>query len=184
MLTTLTVKFSHLATLIYTRKYSNLTNFLSVSKMASSSSSRSLNCSTDYSTRSQGVVERMNDIYTGFITNNKNSDFTIIHELWPRFLTFFPVNFNSISPPQPCILAGVNTEPRGVLQQFPDQSCLTWADLENIPDHPLINITEGPKYSVTREFINSMHGDMDFVNRITSFSFVDQIVTSYVGLLL
>ena len=49
--------------------------------MASSSSSRSLKYSTDYSTRSQGVVERMNDIYTGFIINNNVSDFTVIHEL-------------------------------------------------------------------------------------------------------
>ena len=152
--------------------------------MASSSSSRSLKYSTDYSTRSPGVVERMNDIYTGFINNNNVSDYTVIHELWPRFPTISPVNFNSISPPQPCILSGVNTEPRGILKQFSDQSNLTWADLENIPDHPLINITEGPKYSVTRDFINSMQGDMDFVNCITSFSFVDQIVTSCIGLLI
>ena len=49
--------------------------------MASSSSSPSLKYSTDYSTRSQGVVERMNDVYTGFINNNNVSEFTIIHEL-------------------------------------------------------------------------------------------------------
>ena len=120
----------------------------------------------------------MNDSFTGFINNNKVSDSTIIHELWPRFPTISSVNFNSISPPQPCILAGVNTKPRGVLKQFSDQSNLTWADLENIPDHPLFNITAGPKSSVTRECINSMQGDMDFVNCITFFSFVDQIVTS------
>ena len=137
--------------------------------MASSSSSRSLKYSTDYSTRSQGVVERLNGIYTGFINNKNVSDFTIIHELWPRFPTISPVNFNSISPPQSCILSGVNTEPRGILKQFSDQSNLTWADLENIHGRPLINITEGPKYSVTRDFINSMQGDMDFVNCITSF---------------
>ena len=141
--------------------------------MASSSSSRSLKYSADYSTRSQGVVERMNDLYTGFISKNNVSDLTITHELWPRLPTISPVNFNSISPPQPCFLAGVNTEPRGVLKQLSDQSNSTWADLEKITDHPLINITEGPKYSVTREFINSMQGDMDFVNCITSFSFVD-----------
>ena len=135
-----------------------MTNFLVHLKMAYSSSSRSLKYSTDYSTRSPGVVERMNDIYTGFINNNNVSDFSISHELWPRFPTISPVNFNSISPPQPCILAGVNTEPRSVLKQFSDQSNLTWADLKNIPDHPLFNITAGPKYSVTREFINSMHG--------------------------
>ena len=134
--------------------------------MASSSSSRSLKYSTDYSTRSQGAVERMNDIYTGFINNHNISDFTIIHEL---SLLFPPVNFNSISPPQPCILAGANTEPRGVLKQVSYQSNLTWADVENIPDHPLFNITEGSKYSVTREFNNSMQGNMVFVNCVTSF---------------
>ena len=96
-------------------------------------------------------------------------------------LTISPVNFNSISPPQPCILAGVNVQPRGILKQLSDKPDLVWADFENIPDYPLINITKGPEYSVTREFINSMQGDMDFANCLTSFSFLDQIVTSCIG---
>ena len=62
------------------------------------SNSRSLKCTTDYSTRRQGVIERMNDTDNGFINNDIVSDFTIIHELWPRFSTISPVNFNSISP--------------------------------------------------------------------------------------
>ena len=66
--------------------------------MASSSNSRSLKNKTDYSTRSQSVVDRMNDIYNNFNANNTVSDFTIIHELWPRFSTISPVNFNSIPP--------------------------------------------------------------------------------------
>ena len=37
--------------------------------------------------------------------------------------------------------------------------------------------------SITREFINSMQGDMDFVDCIFSFSFIDQIVTSCIDLL-
>ena len=48
--------------------------------MASSSNSRSLKYSTDYSTRSQGVVERM--IFIMVLTlMDTVSDFTIIHEL-------------------------------------------------------------------------------------------------------
>ena len=61
--------------------------------MASSSSSRSLKYSTDYSTRSQGAVERMNDIYTGFINNNNISDFTIIHELSLLFPLLILIQF-------------------------------------------------------------------------------------------
>ena len=95
-----------------------------------------------------------------------------------------PANFNSISPSQPCILAGVNTEPRGILKHVSDQPNLTWTDLEKISEPPLINILKGPEYSVTREFINSMQGDIDFVDCVTSFSFVDQILTSSVGLLI
>ena len=122
----------------------------------------------------------MSDIYTGFINNDNVSDFTLIHELWPRFPTISPANFNSISPSQSCSFAGVNTEPRGILKQNSDQPILIWTDF----GPPLINITKRPEYSVTREFINSMHGDMDFVNCITSLSIVDQIVTSRIRLLI
>ena len=79
------------------------------------------------------------------------------------------MTFDSISPPQPCILAGVNTHPRGTLKQFSDKSDLTWANLVNISDHPLINITKGSDYSVTREFINSMQGDMVLLTVLLRF---------------
>ena len=151
--------------------------------MASSSNSRYLKYTTDYSPRSQSVVDRMNDIYNGFNANNTVSDFTIIHELWLRFSTISPVNFISISPPQPCILSGLSAQPRSVLKKLSDKSDLTWADFENVPDHPLINITKGPDYAVTRDFINCMQGDMDFANCLTSFSFTDQIVANSVSLL-
>ena len=88
--------------------------------MASSSNSRSVKQSTDYSTRSQGMVEYMNDRYIGFNANDTVFDFTIFHELWLRFSTIY--YFNSISLPQPCILAGVNAQPRGVLKQLSDKS--------------------------------------------------------------
>ena len=103
--------------------------------MAASSFSRSLKYSTNYSTHSQGVVERTNEIYNGFSINNTVSGLTIIHELRLHFSTISPVNFNSISPPQPCIVAGVNAQPRGVLKQRSDRSDLTWVDSENDIDH-------------------------------------------------
>ena len=76
----------------------------------------------------------MSDIYASFINNDNVSDFTLIHELWPRLPTISPANFNSISPSQPCILAGVNTESRDILKQISDQPNSTWTDLENISD--------------------------------------------------
>ena len=85
----------------------------------------------------------MNDIYNGFNANNTVSDFTIIHEFWPRFCTISPVNFNKIPPPQHCILAGMNAQPRGVLKQLSVKSDFTWTDFENVPHHPLITITKG-----------------------------------------
>ena len=70
-----------------------------------------------------------------------------------------------------------------VFKKLSDKFVLSSDDFENVPDHPLFNITKGLEYSVTRKFINYMQGDMDFANCLTSFSFTDQIVTSCVGLL-
>ena len=108
----------------------------------------------------------------------------VIQELWPRFPTLNNINFDSISPPQPCITAGVDVRPRGVLKQLSDKYDLIWSDFKSIPSHNLINLSKGPDYSVTQEFINSMKGDKDFFNCWNSFSFVDPIVTSCVGLLI
>ena len=75
----------------------------------------------------------------------------------------------------------MNAQPKGVLKQLSDKSDLTWVDFENGIDHPLMNITKGPDCSVTREFVNSMQVDTDFANCLTSFSIIDQIVTSCIG---
>ena len=99
-------------------------------------------------------------------------------------ITLNNINFDSISPSQPCVRAGLDVQPWGVLKYFSDKSDLIWSDSENLPPHNLINITEGADYSVTREFINSMQGDMDFFDCLNSFSFADQIVTSCVGSLI
>ena len=122
--------------------------------------------------------------FYSFSINLSTSDFAVIQKLWPRSPTLNNINFDSISPPQPCILAGVDVQSRGVLKQLSDKSDLIWSDFENIPSHKLINITKKPDYSVKREFIKSMQGDMDFSNSLNSFSFADQIVTSCVGLLI
>ena len=110
------------------------------------------------------MVDRKNDLFFGFSNNPSTSDFAVIHEIWPRFSTLNNINFDSNSPQQPRILAGVDVQPSGVLKHLSDKSDLIWSDFENIPSHNLINITKEPDYSVTREFINSMHGDIDFSN--------------------
>ena len=96
--------------------------------MDSSSNSRSSRCATENATRSQGVVQGMNDLLKDFINDKAVTDFTVIHEPWPRFLNISPVNFDSIPPQTPCIHAGVNAQPRGVLKYLPDISYLTRVD--------------------------------------------------------
>ena len=55
--------------------------------MPSSANSGSLMYTTDYSTRIQGLVERINDIYNGFYQYRYGSQKTVIHELCQRFST-------------------------------------------------------------------------------------------------
>ena len=102
----------------------------------------------------------MYDLFCRFCKNPSTSDFAVIHEIWPRFPTLNNKNFVSLSPPQPCILAGVDVQPRGVLKDLSDKSHLIWSDIGNIPLHNLINIT---KDSVTREFINYMRGEQTWI---------------------
>ena len=77
----------------------------------------------------------------------------------------------------------MNAQPRGLLKQLSDKSDLTWADFENVIEHPLVNHTKDRNYSVTCDFVNSRQGDMDFADCLTSFSFIDQSVTSCIGFL-
>ena len=136
------------------------------------------------SARSQSAVDRRNDLVRSFSNNPSTSDFAVIHEIWPRYNTQFNINFDSVSHPQPCIRSGVDVQPRGVLKHLFHKSGSIWSDFENILSHNLLDITKGPDYSVTREFLNSMQGDMDFSNCLNSVSFADQIVTSCVALLI
>ena len=56
--------------------------------MASSSyyhDSRSLKYKSDYSTRSQSVIDRVNVLFNSFQHNPSIPDFVVINDLWPRF---------------------------------------------------------------------------------------------------
>ena len=56
--------------------------------------------------------------------------------------------------------------------------------MNNIPSRPLTNITKGPQYAVTRNFANSFQGDIKFNHCLSLYCFLDQIVTSCMGLLI
>ena len=68
----------------------------------------------------------------------------------------------------------MNAQPGGVLKHLSKNSDSTRTDFEKVIDHPLMIITKGPNYTVTRDFVNYMQGDMDFANFLTSFSCIDQ----------
>ena len=111
-------------------------------------------------------------------------DPSIINENWPRFNIISYVNFTVYFPLVPCILSGVNVKPTGVLKLFCDHPNLTWDHVNNIPSRPLTSVTKGPQYAVRRSFINSMQADMNFSPCLPPYCFLDQIVTSCMGLLI
>ena len=73
-----------------------------------------------YSTRSQSVVDRRNDLFRSFSNNPSTSDFAVIHEIWPRYPTQLNISFDSVSHPQPCIRSElmVDVQPRGFFNIF------------------------------------------------------------------
>ena len=80
-------------------------------------------------------------------------------------------------------MSGVNVKPTGVIKLFCGHPNLTWNHLNNIPSRPLTGITKGPQYAVTRHFVNSIQADMNFNHCLSPYCFLDQIVTSCMGLL-
>ena len=103
--------------------------------MASSSTamnSRTIKYSTVYSTRSQNVVERMNNLFLSFQENLSTPDFVVFHVLWPRFPTISNNSFSIISPSQPCILADSTIQPTGSLQELCGIDNLSWDMVENL----------------------------------------------------
>ena len=109
---------------------------------------------------------------------------SFVNEIWPRFDIISDVNFTVNSPLVPCILSSVDVKPRGVSKLFFDHPNLTWDYVNNIPSRPLTGITKGPQYAVTRQFVHSIPADMNFSYCLSPYCFVDQIVTSCMGLLI
>ena len=113
-----------------------------------------------------------------------NVEPSIINENWPRFSIISKVNFTLNSLLVPCILSSVDVKPTGVLKPFCDHPNLTWNHVNVNPSCPLTNITKGPQYAVTRNFVKSPQPDMNFSHRLSPYCFLDKIVRSCMGLLI
>ena len=116
--------------------------------------------------------------------NPVNVEPSIINENWPRFNIISDVNFTENSPIVPCILSGVKVKPTGVLKLFCDHPNLTWNYVNNILSRPLTGITKGPQYAVTPNLVNSIQADMNFSHCLSPYCFLDQMITSCMGLLI
>ena len=147
-------------------------------------SKRKLFYYSDFETRSLNVLELMESIFGPAPNNSVNIESSVSNENWPHFNVISDVNFSVNSPLVPCILCGVNIEPKGVLKLFCDHLNLTWNHVNNIPSRPLTGITKGPQYAVTRSFVNSIQADMNFSHYLSPYCFLDQTVTSCMGLLI
>ena len=88
------------------------------------------------------------------------------------------------SPLVPCFVSGVNVKPTGVIKLFCDHPNLAWEHVNNIASRPLTNITKGPQFAVTRNFTISIQADMNFSHCLFPFCFIDQVVTSCMGLII
>ena len=147
-------------------------------------SKRKLSYYSDFETRSLNVLELMESIFGPLPVNPGNIEDSLINENWPRFNVTSNINFTVNSPLVPCILSGVNVKPTGVSKLFCNHPNLTWNHLTNIPSRPLTGITKGPQYAVTRSFVNSIQADMNFNHCLSPYCFLDQKVTSCMGLLI
>ena len=147
-------------------------------------SKRKLSFYSDFETRSLNVLELMESIFGLMLINSVNIEDSLINENWPRFDNISNDNFTVNSPLVPYILSSVDVKPTGVLKLFCDHPNLTWAHVNNFPSRPLTSITKGPQYAVTRQFVNSIQADMNFNHCLSPYCFLDQIVTSCMGLLI
>ena len=145
---------------------------------------RKLSHYSNFETRSLKVLQLMEGIFGPPPINPVNIEPSIIIEYWPRFHIISDVNFTVISPLVPCILSSVNVKPTVVSKLFCDHPDLTWDHVNIIPSRPLTNITKGPQYAVTRNFVNSLQADMNFSHCLSPFCFLDQMVTSCMVLLI
>ena len=113
----------------------------------------------------------------------KKIELSIIKENWPCFNITSEVNFTVHSLLIPRILSSVNVKPTGVIKLFCDHPNLTWVHVNNIPLRPLSSITKGPRYAVTRNFLTSVHADIDFCHCLSPFCLNARVITNCMRLL-
>ena len=145
---------------------------------------RKLSDYSNFQTRSSNVLELIEGIFGPSPINPVDIENSVIKENWPRFNVISDVNFSVTSPLVPCILSGINVKPTGVKKLFCDHPNLTWNHVNNIPSRPLTGITKGPQFAVTRNYVDSIQTDMNFSHCLSPYCFLDQIVTSCMGLLI
>ena len=155
-----------------------------MANMIDSDSFRKLSFYSDCGTRILNGLELMESIFGLVPINLVNIEPSIINENWPFFNIISDVNFSANSPLVLCILSSVNIKLTGVLKLFSDHLISTWERANSILSRPLTNITKGPQYAVTRNFANFIRADMDFRHCLSSYCFVDQVVTGCLGLLI
>ena len=142
---------------------------------------RELSYYSDFGTRILNVFEFIGSVFVPAPINLVNVEPSNINVNRPGFNVISNVNFTVNSPLLPCILSSVNVKPMSVIKLFFHHPNLTWDHVKNIPSRALTNITKGPQY--TRNFENSLQGDMDLSHCLSPYCFVDQVNTSCMGLL-
>ena len=147
-------------------------------------SKRKLSYFSDFETCNSNALELMEGIFGPPPVNPVDIEDSLINENRPRFDIISHVNFSVNSPLVRCILSSVDVKPTGVIKLFCDHPKLTWDNVTNIPSRPLTGITKGPQYAVTRQIVNSIQADMNFNYCLSPYCFLDQIVTSCMGLLI
>ena len=147
-------------------------------------SKRKLSYYSAFETRSSNVLELMESIFGPAPSDPVNIEPSVINENWPRFNVISDVTFTVNSPLVPCILFGVIVKPTSVIELFCDHPNLNWDHVNNIPSRPLTGISKCPQYAVTRSSVNSIQAVMNFSHCLSPYCFLDQIITSCMGLLI
>ena len=148
---------------------------------------RKLSYYSDFESRRLSVSKFLETIFGPVPISPLNFEPSVNNENWPRFNNISGVHFTVVSPLVPCVLFSVDVKPTGVIKLFCHHPNLAWVNVTKvtiISSRRLTNITEGPQYAVTRNFTNSIQGDMDFRHCLPLFCFTDQVVTSCMGLLI
>ena len=153
-----------------------------MTNMMDSDSFCKLSFYSDCETRSLNGLELMESIFGPVPINLVVNEPSIINENWPLFNIISDVNFTANSPLVPCILSSVNVKLTGVLKLFSDHPNSTWERANSILSRPLTNSTKGPQYAVTCNFANFIRAYMDFRHCLSSYCFVDHVVTGCLGL--